>query len=222
MKPQDAVLAACLAVTPARLRPIREEQWRADLLDGPRMGISTSELLFAAAYSSVASRIYDLKHRGAIILSRITKGENMKPVLGALGAAAVLAAVVAGGIQANATTGQDVDSAFKGSVADRPIAGYEGWWNSATLDGTPTGPEETVAFNTNTGKIVDYSNWRKAAAGQQLLVADAHYAVVPDPAWPASSIVIIDMATGKAIEDFPVDERGRVIRTREDGSKTVG
>lgn len=222
MRRQEAILAACLALTPARYRSVREEQWRADLRDGPGMGISTSALLLGAACSSVASRFYELKHRGGIFLSRITKGENMKLVLGALGAAAVLAAVVVGGIQANAPSGQTDASLFKGPVADRPIAGYEGWWNSAHLDGTPAGPEETVAVNTNTGKIVDYSNWAKAAAGQQLSPADAHYNVVPDRNWPASSVVIIDTATGQVIEDFPVDEKGRVIRTREDGSKTVG
>ncbi|MFK0038484.1 hypothetical protein ACIQTW_01425 [Paenarthrobacter sp. NPDC090517] len=49
MKPQEALLAVCLALTPARLRPIREEQWRADLVDGPGMGISTTTLLMGAA-----------------------------------------------------------------------------------------------------------------------------------------------------------------------------
>jgi len=46
--------------------------------------------------------------------------------------------------------------------------------------------------------------------------------VAPDPMWPASSIVIIDTATDKVIEDFPVDEKGRVIYTREDGTTFVG
>lgn len=222
MKPQEAVLAVCLAFTPARLRRIREEQWKADLLDGPGMGIPPATLLFGAACSSAASRFYDLKHRGGMILSQITKGENMKLVIGALGTAVVLAGAVTVGVQANATTPQDADFSFKGPVADRPIGGYEGWWNSAHLDGTPAGPEETVAVNTNTGKIVDYSNWAKASAGQVLSAADATYNVVPDPTWPASSIVIIDTSTGKVIEDFPVDEKGRVIHTLEDGTKFAG
>ncbi len=100
MKPQEAVLAVCLALTPARLRRIREEQWKADLLDGPGMGISPATLLFGAACSSAASRFYDLKHRGGMILSHITKGgENMKLVIGALGTAVVLAGAVAVSVQ---------------------------------------------------------------------------------------------------------------------------
>lgn len=76
MRRQEAILAACLALTPARHRSVREEQWRADLRDGPGMGISTSALLLGAARSSMASRFYELKHRGGIILSRITKGKT--------------------------------------------------------------------------------------------------------------------------------------------------
>ncbi len=222
MRLDEAILTVCLALTPAHLRSLREEQWRADLLDGPGMGISTSAVLFGAASSSVTSRIHELKRRGGMIMSRIIKGENMKLVLGAVGAAVAIATVVAVGIQANATTVQDDASHFKGPVADRPIGGYEGWWNSTHLDGTPAGPAETVAVNTNTGKIVDYSNMARSAAGQVLTAADATYVVVPDPTWPASSIVIIDTATDKVIEDFPVDEKGRVIYTHEDGTTTVG
>ncbi len=222
MRLGEAILTVCLALTPVHLRSLREEQWRADLLDGPAMGISSSAVLFGAACSSVTSRIHELKRRGGMIMSRIIKGENMKLVLGAVGTAVAMAAVVAVGIQTNATTVQDDASQFKGPVADRPIGGYEGWWNSTHLDGTPAGPQETVAVNTNTGKIVDYSNMAKNAAGQVVTAADATYVVVPDPTWPASSIVIIDTATDKVIEDFPVDEKGRVIYTREDGTTFVG
>ncbi|MFK0038485.1 hypothetical protein ACIQTW_01430 [Paenarthrobacter sp. NPDC090517] len=123
----------------------------------------------------------------------------MKLLLGAFGTAVVLAGAVAVSVQANATTPHDDAFSYKGPVADRPIGGYEGWWNSSHLDGTPAGPEETVAVNTNTGK----TNWAKNAAGQVLTAADATYNVVPDPTWPASSIVIIDTSTGKVIEDFP-------------------
>ena len=137
MKPQEAVLAVCLALTPARLRRIREEQWKADLLDGPGMGISPATLLFGAACSSAASRFYDLKHRGGMILSHITKGENMKLVIGALGTAVVLAGAVAVSVQANATTPQDAGSQLKAAMADAHVAGYEGWWNSTPLDGSP-------------------------------------------------------------------------------------
>jgi hypothetical protein len=34
------------------------------------------------------------------------------------------------------------------------------------------------------------------------------FQVVPDPKWPANSVVIIDTATGKIIEDFVVNEKG--------------
>ncbi|KUM35166.1 hypothetical protein [Arthrobacter sp. EpRS71] len=145
----------------------------------------------------------------------------MKLVLGALGAAAVLAAVV-GGIQTSAGNRPTDGAQLKAAMAEAKIAGYEGWWNSTHLDGTPAGPPEIVAVNTNTGTVVDYFNRAKYDAGQQLTADDSDYAVVADPAWPVSSVVIIDTATGKMIDSFPVDEKGRVIYTHEDGSKTVG
>lgn len=218
----EAILAVCLVLTPARFRADRKEQWRADLLDGPGMGIPPSTILLGAACSAAASRSYELRRRGGIMLSRINKGENMKLAVGALGATAVLAAVVAGGIQVNADNRPYDGAQLQAAMADVGIAGYEGWWNSTHIDGTPAGPPEIVAVNTNTGTIVDYFNRSKAAAGQQLSAADATYDVVPDPTWPASSVVIIDTATGKTIDTFPVDEKGRVIYTHDDGTTVVG
>lgn len=222
MKYTEALLAVCLALTPARLRPLREEQWRADLLDGPGIGISPASLLFGAACSSAASRFYELTHRGGAILSQITKEKNMKLVLGTLGTAVVLAGAVAVSVQANATTPQDPGSQLKASMAEAHIGGYMGWWNSTPLHGSPLGPPDVVAVNTNTGTIVDYFNRAKADAGQQTFAADATYQVAPDPTWPASSVVIIDTATDKVIDSFPVDEKGRVIYTLEDGTKFAG
>lgn len=102
----------------------------------------------------------------------------MRLVLGALGTAVVLAGVVASGIQANATTGPNEGSLLKVPLEDRTVGGYDGWWNSTPVDGSPAGPEETVAINTARGKIVDYYNRSKAAAGQSLSTEDTDYRVV--------------------------------------------
>lgn len=93
---------------------------------------------------------------------------------------------------------------------DAPITGgYEGWWNATPASGDTSGlPDETVAVRSDTGVIVDAS--ARDAQGQATGVdpADIDYTVVPDPAWPARSVVIIDTATGKVIDAFPVDAAG--------------
>lgn len=98
MKGEDIVITLCVALTPAGLREIREEQWRSDLINGPGMGIPRSALLVGAVRSSAASRLFELKRRGSLSMSRIIKGDNMKLVFGAVGAVAALAAIVVGGI----------------------------------------------------------------------------------------------------------------------------
>jgi hypothetical protein len=65
-------------------------------------------------------------------------------------------------------------------------------------------PQETVAVNTRTGKIVDAFN----RATNSTRISDVKFTPVPDDSWPANSIVIIDTASGKLIEDFLVDENG--------------
>jgi hypothetical protein len=166
------------------------------------MGISAKSLLFGVLCSSATARTYELLHRGGVVLSRIKKGENMKLVLGIAGAAVILVGGAAVGIQAgysNETPGA------RTPVADRPIGGYEGWWNSTPVSGSSEGlPEETVTVNTRTGEIVDAFNRAKNST----LISDVDYDLVPNPSWPANSIVIIDTTTGVVIEDFLIDERG--------------
>jgi hypothetical protein len=198
----DTVLALAVALTPTRLREVRGEQWRADLRDGPALGISAQSLLFGAVCSSVAARSHELLHRGGKVLSRITKGENVKLVLGIAGVAAVLVCCAVVGIQTDLFR---EDPMARTPVADRPIGGYEGWWNSTPVSGSAEGlPQETVTVNTRTGKIVDAFNRAKNST----LVSDVDYDPVPDPSWPADSIVIIDATSGLVIEDFLIDERG--------------
>lgn len=92
------------------------------------------------------------------------------------------------------------------------VRGYEGWWNLTPADGSGKDlPQETVAVNTTTGQIMDAFNRAKNDAHQATSVSDVHFDVVPDPGWPAKSVVIIDTATGKVIENFPVDEKGRPV-----------
>ncbi|TLM80868.1 hypothetical protein [Pseudarthrobacter sp. NamE5] len=203
MSSADKVLALCVALTPSQFKAVREEQWRADLRDGPGLGISTSSLLFGALCSSITARFYEAINRGSFLLSQLTRGKNMKVLLVMSGLAAVLAAGAVVGVQAvQPKTEYPRPEAMT-------IAGYEGWWNSTPASGNTEGlPQETVAVNTRTGKIVDASNRARNDAGLPTLPSDVNFDVVPDPNWPANSIVIIDTASGKVIEDFVVDEKG--------------
>ncbi|MFJ4027552.1 hypothetical protein ACIPWF_10175 [Paenarthrobacter sp. NPDC089989] len=133
----------------------------------------------------------------------------MKLVVGVAGAAAVLVGAVVVGVQANAANGQADASTLKASADARVPGGYEGWWTSTPVSGETTGlPEETSAVNTTTGQIVDVFNRTKNEARQEISVADVQFKVVRDPSWPEHSVVIIDTASRKVIEDFPVDEKG--------------
>lgn|GEM_PF-6997157 len=82
------------------------------------------------------------------------------------------------------------------------ISGYEGWWNSTPADGNTTGlPVETVQINTETNAVIDGYNRNSKST-------DISYTVVPDPAWPKHSIVIIDTSTNKVIESFQIEQDG--------------
>lgn len=110
MKNADSLLALCLALTPAALREVREEQWRADLRDGPAMGISEESLLLAAARSSTSARFQDVLHRGGALLSRLQNGGNMKVAFGIASTAAVFAVGAAAAIQfGHPSTTESVD-----------------------------------------------------------------------------------------------------------------
>ncbi|MFJ6313703.1 hypothetical protein [Pseudarthrobacter oxydans] len=68
-----------------------------------------------------------------------------------------------------------------------------------------------MAVNTTTGKVVDAFNRSINDAGRVTSVSDVDYAVVPDTAWPADSVVIIETATGEVIESFPVNQNGEPV-----------
>ena len=202
-KTEKAVLRTCLLVTPQYLRAVREEQRRADLLDGPDQGISASSLLIGALCSSAQARFTDVVHRASLLLSRRNRGKNMKLVLGLISAVAVAAI---GSTVVGHVTPNDGQTGKAGHII---VGGYEGWWNATPVSGSAEGlPRETVAVNTRTGEIVDAFNRTMNEAGKVATVADVDYAVVPDPKWPANSVVIIDTASGKVIEDFLVTEEG--------------
>ncbi|MDP5228465.1 MULTISPECIES: hypothetical protein [Arthrobacter] len=80
--------------------------------------------------------------------------------------------------------------------------GYDGWWNSTPADGHTAGlPVETVQVNTDTSQVVDAYN-------RTTKITRVSYTVVPDPAWPKHSIVIIDTSTGKVIANFKINADG--------------
>jgi hypothetical protein len=86
----------------------------------------------------------------------------MKLLLGLAGAAAILVGGAAVGIQASHSTTET--PVPRTPVADRPIGGHEGWWNSTPVSGSIEGlPQKTVTVNTRTGKIIDAFNRAKTA-----------------------------------------------------------
>ncbi|WP_343317357.1 hypothetical protein AAFM46_08195 [Arthrobacter sp. TMP15] len=89
-----------------------------------------------------------------------------------------------------------------GPVRVITIDGYEGWWNSTPENGDLRRlPNETVAVNTRSNKVVDgYNRTTKSTK--------ISYTVHPNPAWPQESVIIIDTATNKIVDSFPVDENG--------------
>jgi hypothetical protein len=132
-----------------------------------------------------------------LLLSELTRGKTMKLVFGIIGV------VVVGGTALGMQAVQPKTDYPR--AESMTIAGYEGWWNSTPEDGNTEGlPQETVAVNTRTGEVVDAFN----RATKSTLVSDVNFHVIPDSKRPANSIVIIDSATGKVIEDFMVNEKG--------------
>lgn len=90
-------------------------------------------------------------------------------------------------------------------VLQMTVAGYEGWWNSTPEDGNVAGlPNETVQINTRTNAVIDGFN--RTTQGSNI-----NYTVHPDPAWPKDSIIIVDTATNKVVDSFPVDETGQPL-----------
>lgn len=104
-----------------------------------------------------------------------------------------------------------------GSAAAAPsepaVGGYEGWWNATPANGSAAGlPQEAVAVNTRTNTVVDAFSRKINDAGRPTKITDVPYTVVPDPSWPADSVIIIDPATNKVIEHFRVDLTGKPLR----------
>jgi hypothetical protein len=130
-----------------------------------------------------------------------------------LGLIGIAAAIALAGCATGATAPPNATPAAAAEV-ERPttVGGYEGWWNATPLSGDASGlPQETVAVNTRTGEVVDAFNRSMNDAGKATNIADVDYTVVPDPAWPADSVVIIETATGDVIESFPVNQNGEPI-----------
>ena len=97
--------------------------------------------------------------------------------------------------------------------AEPAVGGYEGWWNPTPGSGSSAGlPQETVAINTRTNMVVDAFSRKINDAGRPTLSTDVPYTVVPDPSWPADSVIIIETATNKVIESFRVDLNGDPLR----------
>ena len=59
--------------------------------------------------------------------------------------------------------------------------------------------------------VVDAFSRKINDAGRPTLIADVPYTVVPDPSWPADSVIIIDTVNDKVIGSFRVDLSGNPI-----------
>ena len=95
------------------------------------------------------------------------------------------------------------------AVAEAAV-GYEGWWNGTPTSGDSSGlPDETVAVNTDTGKIVEASIRDDSGQAEAVNPEDVDYTVTADPNWPSQSVVIIDTGTDEVITSFHVDSAGQ-------------
>lgn len=155
---------------------------------------------------------------GDIILGFATRAPHSATVCLILAAGMPLsacggAAKAAGnpGIPAPATAAPSAASAA--TPSESTVGGYEGWWNATPASGNTAGlPQKTVAINTRTNTVVDAFSRKINDAGRPTRVVDVPYTVVPDPSWPAESVIIIDTATDTIIEDFRVDLNGNPLR----------
>jgi hypothetical protein len=129
---------------------------------------------------------------------------------------AAVGVILAAGVSLSACGGAAVAAGTPSGSApaslESPVGGYEGWWNATPASGSTAGlPQETVAVNTRTNKVVDAFSRRINDAGRATLITDVPFTVVPDPSWPADSVIIIDTTTNKVIEDFRVDLNGNPL-----------
>lgn len=127
------------------------------------------------------------------------------------GAAEAAGNAVAPLMSAESSTGPSAAAAA--APSGPAVGGYEGWWNATPANGSAAGlPQKTVAVNTRTNTVVDAFSRKINDAGRPTMITDVPYTVVPDPAWPAESVIIIDTATNTVIEDFRVDLNGNPLR----------
>lgn len=93
------------------------------------------------------------------------------------------------------------------SPAESCTGGWKGWWNAIPVNGSDEGlPTQTVTVLSGTGEMIgslDRNN--QSARSPKDLGID--FQVQPDPAWPADSLVVLDVDTGKVIERLTLTER---------------
>lgn len=147
---------------------------------------------------------------GDIILGYKAEARRLAAVSVILAAGVSLSAC--GGTAKAGETVPESTPASTTASSESAVGGYEGWWNATPASGNTAGlPQETVAINTRTNKVVDAFSRKTNDGGRATLISDVPYTVVPDPSWPADSVIIIDTATNKVIEDFRVDLDGNPL-----------
>lgn len=198
MKAEKLLLAVCLALSPARSRAVRKEQWAADLMDCTELGISRNSLLYGALRASASARVHDTIHRAGKKPSQTIKGKNMRAATATLGVALTLAVGCFVGIQ-SLPTGHDLPQATQttNEYGDRD--------KSASVDSSSLLlPSVTITVNAATDNVPEAFSQARKDGNRIKLVSDQRYSVTVDPSWPMESISIMDPETGDILDTFPM------------------
>lgn len=107
MNLQQLAMNLCLALTPARQREVRREQWGADLRDAHSLGMDHRAVLIGAATAALHL------HASHIIMSTqgmdsFSKGKNMKTTMIAIFSTLLVAGAAVVGAQAFLPTQEEI------------------------------------------------------------------------------------------------------------------
>jgi hypothetical protein len=207
VKPEEVILAVCLALSPAPSREIRKEQWEADLRDCTDLGISRPSLLAGALHSSASARLHDTVQRGCTMLTYTGRGKTMRIAMGTLGVALTIAGSAIVGIHTampEATDNTQASVTTSGNTERDP---------SISSEPNPESPRQnTVTVDTANDNVLAAFKRARDTGRQVRLVSDQRYSVVVDPAMPMDSVTIIDVKSGDILDSFPMTTHASLAR----------
>ncbi|GAA5227048.1 hypothetical protein GCM10025778_15810 [Paeniglutamicibacter antarcticus] len=207
MKCEKLVLAVCLALSPAKSRAIRREQWAADLRDCAELEIPRSALLIGALRSSTTARIHDIIERASKTPSHATRGINMRSTIGILAMGLTIVSGAAVGIH------EILPSVQKNPHAEQSITGNATQEKSVSIEPDSLHfPPETLIVNTASDNVLDAFDRARDTGMQVTLVSDKRYSVTIDPSMSMDSVAIIDVKSGSILDSFPMNNNGLLSR----------